>query len=214
MGDPMLAIHNNMKKGFTLIELMIVVFILGVVAAVIVPNFSAFMKGNRIKMSVKSVIVAGKYAKSVAVLRQKDTALFFDFDSNKIYVDFASAATVVEDPFADEVLPDFEENDEGGFERIVSTQNLNSAAVEHLHGIDAVERTLEDGIVFESVAVNVSEEFSEIDNIYREGVCQVVYYTNGRCEPYIVTLGLDSDSSELVTISVDALGFVETTYDE
>lgn len=201
-----------MKKGFTLIELMIVVFILGIITAVIVPNFSAFIKGNRIKMSVKSVILAGKYAKSVAVLRQKETALFFDFDSNKIYIDFVSAASVVAAPFADEDLPDFEENDAGVFETIVSKQNLHSATDEHLEGIDAIERNLEDGVVFESVAVNVFEEFSDIDNTYREGICQVVYYTNGRCEPYVVTLGLDS--AQLVTISVDALGFVETTYDE
>lgn len=203
-----------MKKGFTLIELMVVVFILGVVAAVIVPNFSAFMKGNRIKLSVKSVILAGKYAKSVAVLRQKDTALFIDFDTNKIFVDFVSSTRVVKEPFTDVGLPDFEENNEGGFETIVSTQNSDSATGEHLRGIDAVERSLEGGIVFESVAVNVSEAFGEINNTYREGVCQVVYYTNGRCEPYIVTLGLDSDSAQLVTISVDALGFVETIYEE
>ena len=50
--------------------------------------------------------------------------------------------------------------------------------------------------------------------IYREGVCRVVYYTNGRCEPYTVVLKHEGDSGLSATISVDALGFVETTYEE
>jgi len=203
-----------MKKAFTLIELMVVIMVLGVVAAVIVPNFSVFMKGNRMRLSVKSVILAGKYAKSVAVLRQRDTAVVFDFDSNIVSVNFVGSDNTSADAFAEDKLVDFEANDLGGFESIIHTQAVSSANGEQLKGIDAVERKLEEGIVFDSVEINMSVLSGDTSGIYKEGVCRVVYYTNGRCEPYTVVLKHDGDIEQSVNMSVDALGFVETTYEE
>ena len=203
-----------MKKAFTLIELMVVVLVLGVVAAVIVPNFSVFKKGNRIRLSVKSVILAGKYARSVAVLRQRDTAVIFDFELNIISVNFEGAANTHSDAFVEGGLVDFEENEMGGFETIIQTQEVNSTNGEKLQGIDAVERRLEDGIVFDIVKINMSVLSDDTSGIYKEGVCRAVYYTNGRCEPYTVVLKHEGDSGQSTTISVDALGFVETTYEE
>jgi len=203
-----------MKKAFTLIELMVVIMVLGVVAAVIVPNFSVFMKGNRIRLSVKSVIIAGKYAKSVAVLRQRDTAVVFDFEANIISVNFAGSANPHSNAFAEGELVDFEENEMGSFETIIQTQEVSSTKGEQLQGIDAIERRLEDGIVFDSVEMDDSVLSDDALGICREGVCRVVYYTNGRCEPYTVVLKHDGDSGQSVSISVDALGFVETNYEE
>jgi prepilin-type N-terminal cleavage/methylation domain-containing protein len=203
-----------MKKAFTLIELMVVVMVLGIVAAVIVPNFSVFMKGNRMRLSVKSVILAGKYAKSIAVLRQRDTAVIFDFEKNIISVDFAGSETISKDAFVEDGFVDFEENDMGGFETIIPKEAESSTKGEQLEGIDAVERKLEDGIVFDRVDIGVSVLADDAFGVYREGVCRVVYYTNGRCEPYTVVLKHDSDIGQSATMAVDALGFVETTYEE
>jgi prepilin-type N-terminal cleavage/methylation domain-containing protein len=201
-----------MKKAFTLIELMVVVMVLGVVTAVIIPNFSVFMRGNRMRLSVKSVILAGKYAKSVAVLQQKDTAIVFDFDLKTVSVNFISPKNPTVNAFEEDDLVDFEQNELGDFETIVPTPK--SSVGEKLQGIDVVERNLEDGIVFDSVDINLSVIGEEVRREHSEGICSVVYYTNGRCEPYIVSLRRDEDSETAVTISVDALGFVETVYDE
>ncbi len=203
-----------MKKAFTLIELMVVVMVLGVVAAVIVPNFSVFMKGNRMRLSVKSVILAGKYAKSVAVLRQMDTAVIFDFDTNIISVNFVGSENISKDAFVENGFVDFEENETGGFASIIHKKAVSSTKGEQLEGIDAVERKLEVGIVFDIVEIDMSVLSDDFSGVYREGVCRVVYYTNGRCEPYKVVLKHGGDIRQSATIAVDALGFVETTYED
>mgnify|MGYP002864882039 CR=1 FL=1 len=72
--------ENNMrmgKKGFTLIELMIVVAIIGILAAIAIPNFLKFQaksKQSEAKVNLKAIYVA-------------ETGYFGE---NNIYADFAT----------------------------------------------------------------------------------------------------------------------------
>lgn len=45
----------NKKKGFTLIELMVVIAIIGIVASIAIPNFSDMIQRNRLKGAVKAL---------------------------------------------------------------------------------------------------------------------------------------------------------------
>ena len=49
------AFHRKREGGFTLIELMIVVAIVGILAAIAVPNFIAYRNKSRIAASVGSI---------------------------------------------------------------------------------------------------------------------------------------------------------------
>jgi type IV fimbrial biogenesis protein FimT len=57
------------EQGFTLIELMIVLALLGVLSAVAIPNFSEMMANNRIRTNTNTFIGAFSYARSEAVGR-------------------------------------------------------------------------------------------------------------------------------------------------
>ena len=54
----------NNKKGFTLIELMIVVAIIGILAAIAIPNFMKFQ--CRAKQSEAKVLLSGLYTAEIA----------------------------------------------------------------------------------------------------------------------------------------------------
>jgi len=60
---------NGMKTGFTLIELMVTVSIVGILLAVGVPNFLVFMQNNRLVAQSNDVVTIFNYARSEAIKR-------------------------------------------------------------------------------------------------------------------------------------------------
>jgi len=60
------GINKAVQKGFTLVELMIVIAIIGILAAVAVPMYADYQESARIKSALS---VAGSYKAAVAVCR-------------------------------------------------------------------------------------------------------------------------------------------------
>ncbi|TVP55395.1 MAG: prepilin-type N-terminal cleavage/methylation domain-containing protein [Halomonadaceae bacterium] len=64
-----LSLNHRYARGFTLVELMIVVLLVAVVAAIAVPNFRQLVENNRISAGTNSIVSTLSYARSEA-LRQ------------------------------------------------------------------------------------------------------------------------------------------------
>jgi type II secretion system protein H len=83
---PRTARDDNARKGFTLIEVLLVLAILAVATAVTTPYLVHSIRGNRLRTAARDVVMAGRYARSMAVVRQEELALTFDLDGARISV--------------------------------------------------------------------------------------------------------------------------------
>ncbi len=77
-----MKIHKNRKKGFTLIELIVVIAILGILAAILIPQFSGFQEQARQKAALAE-------ARSVATAYYALNGVF------PVLADFGAAGTMV-----------------------------------------------------------------------------------------------------------------------
>jgi len=174
------------KSGFTLIEMLLVIIIIGIITAIAAPQFAKSMKGNRLRTAARSVIGAGRYARSMAVIHQRSMAITFDLGNASLVVaEEASSGQKLE--VEDEVVSALDEAFEIGEGQKSGGGGTGEA--------DRLERVLD----------HVSISYVEVDGdeSYGDGVCRVVYESNGRCIPYEVRL-VDGDERSL-TIKVDAL---------
>jgi len=75
-----------MRRAFTIIELLLVIVIIGIITAITIPNFIKSIRGNRLRAAGRTVVSAGRYARSMAVLQQRAVDLRFDLEAHTITV--------------------------------------------------------------------------------------------------------------------------------
>jgi len=163
-----------------------VLVVIGILTAITVPQFVRSIQGNRLRTAVRTVVMAGRYARSMAVLRQAELVLTFDFEERLV---------TVEEIVMRAVEPGNEAFDEDRGEADVFATQYAVASRTSL-----LRRRLED-VALSWVEVN-GERF-------QRGSRSIVYSTNGRCTPYAVRVA-DLEGNDGVTIEVDALSSATT----
>ena len=84
----MTRVHVHPKaraRGFTLVELMVVIGIIGVTAAVALPNIRGYMLSSRIRTAQDSVSSAIQRARNLAIMRNTQMGVSFVIQSNTQY---------------------------------------------------------------------------------------------------------------------------------
>ena len=75
-------VHNQLRHGYTLIEVLVVVTILGIAAAVVTPNLSQ-AGVFRIQAAVRTLVSDISFAQMDALGYQEQRAIVFDIDANE-----------------------------------------------------------------------------------------------------------------------------------
>lgn len=173
--------NRKSRSGFTLIELMLVIMIIGITSAITAPYLVKSIRGNRLRTATRGIIAAGRYARSMAVMRQRPMLLSLNPVSGKIEIHEGAA------PYAppDLTVPSATaaENAEEDEPSVISP------------GAAQLSWSL-DGVKLVDIEIDGSD-------IYSGEPFTVVYARNGRCRPY--TLRLADEHRNYSVIEVDAV---------
>lgn len=87
------------KAGFTLMEVMIVIAIIGLLSAIAVPNYIAYLPKHRLSQGTRAVYAALQYARLRAVKDQRSVVASFDTgaDSYTVFADDGSGGGTAND---------------------------------------------------------------------------------------------------------------------
>ncbi len=72
--------------GFTLLEIILVVAIALIIAALAVPLFSRSYQAANLRTAARTVVTAGRYARNMAILQQRQVTLFFNTEAGTIEI--------------------------------------------------------------------------------------------------------------------------------
>ncbi|MDD4736139.1 MAG: prepilin-type N-terminal cleavage/methylation domain-containing protein [Kiritimatiellae bacterium] len=166
------------RRAFTLVEVLMVVVIIMITMAVAIPSFTRSFRGAKLRTSGRTLVMASRYARSVAVLQQVQTSLLFDSELNSCEV-VSIATGGEEDKFLSE--PDG------------SGQEAGEASVTSL-----LRHSLPEGVSILEVRGTGEDDVQEVEGIY-----YISYYPNGMCDAYEIEL--EDDRGKRMQMTVDPL---------
>jgi len=73
-------------RGFTLVELLLVVAVLGILAVAVAPSVSTVLAGGRLRAGARELAGAGRYARTMALLNQTPVDLVVDLQGGRFSI--------------------------------------------------------------------------------------------------------------------------------
>ena len=211
-----------MRRGFTLVELLIVIVIIGVMAALIGPTFTTGSDIARIKTASRGVIQMSRYARTMALLHQTPVELVYTSDgtlrveqaagggesivSAKAFAN-TNAAEVGDAPVAEEDVSGA--NNEGGGQGggasyVMADLNIANTYDGVVFLFKGYTDSMDDGrgSTFAAAPAETEGE-GEGEDVQ---TFRVRYKSNGTCRPYAVRVTSGGEEAFALTIIIDVLG--------
>lgn len=197
----MTTVPHRGGRGFTLLELLLVVIILGIVTAVLVPQIGAGMSSTRLASATRTAIQAARYARTMALLNQAETVLIIGLKSGMLRIE-AAARTGENALHAGSMLPQAEAASDGwadaagtGGTGDASTTNRPAAALTAQNFAEAIQAEFHcKDIRFRFLGYADTLDppgASAIDDEAAE--VRILFRSNGTCRPFRLRVLFDDD---------------------
>jgi len=226
-----------MKRGFTLVELLVVIVIIGVMASMIGPTFTSGSDAVRVKTATRGVMQMSRYARTMALLHQMPLDLVFSsaggvsvspvgasgggglVSSAAFGVTNAAVAAEEKEAANDAAAaaPAEDKKGGGGSSYVMADLEIEKKYEQVTFTFDGFTDSLSEGRSKREEVANVQQEESpNADEANGEPVqsFRVRYKSNGTCRPYRVKVAAGGDSSYSVTVVIDMLGIAKVEEDE
>lgn len=169
------------RGGFTLLEILLVVVIMGIASAVAVPAFSRSFRGAKLRASVRAVLTLHRNAQSKAVLGQRYMAILFDERKGTLEMVDQGQPGQKPDAFFGEL---------GGPVAGAAADGGETPADEGVSMQSVLVRRLEEGVSILSFRGGQA-----VDDLY-----YVSYYPNGMCEAYEIEIGDEENRTARIRV--------------
>ena len=83
---PVLTRDSVPRRGFTLVELLLVIVILGILAVIAAPRITPLLSGGHLRMGSRELAAAGRYARTMALLNQTPVDVILKQGSGEIVI--------------------------------------------------------------------------------------------------------------------------------
>ena len=80
-------VNRKFIQGFTMVELLVVLFLIGLMFSIAIPSFIHTVEALKFKATARQIVSTLKFARNTAVFKQRSQTVGFDIDNDLYYLE-------------------------------------------------------------------------------------------------------------------------------